>query len=160
MKFLMVIAPKDFRDEEYWQPKEILEKGGVGVETASLKTGKIFGYLGGEAEATLTIDQVNVDDYVGVAFVGGQGMVSLTGQPEFIELAKKFFQAGKITAAICIAPEILEKAGLTTGKKYTKWGMKNGQAVAVDGHLITANGPAAALEFGQTILKYLSTTPS
>ncbi|MEK7136703.1 MAG: DJ-1/PfpI family protein, partial [Patescibacteria group bacterium] len=75
--------------------------------------------------------------------------------------------------AICIAPTILARAGVLRGKKATVWdpstgsgqvalptpsqvlrecgAQYTGEAVTVDGKIVTANGPAAAEEFGRRL---------
>ena len=74
-------------------------------------------------------------------------------------------------AAICIAPEILAKAGVLKEKKATVWSSSIDQGpveflenegaehveepVVVDGKIITGNGPEAATEFGQKIVEVL-----
>jgi len=84
-------------------------------------------------------------------------------------LCKKTVAAGKLLGAICITPRILAKAGVLTGKKATGWDGDNELAaifkehdvtyekkpVVVDGKFVTATGPSAAHEFGQTILDLL-----
>jgi protease I len=165
-KILMVIASKDFRDEEYFTPRKILEDAGIGVFVASLETGKAFGSAGGKTNIDLAASEVRAEDYDGVAFIGGQGMVDLVSNSDFINLAKEFYDAGKLTTAICIAPVILANAGILKNKKATVCGgaeeeVENGGAVytgkpvEIDGKIITANGPAAAEEFGKAIVETL-----
>jgi hypothetical protein len=52
-KVLFVVAPKDFRDEEYFVPKTILEQNDFRVETASLNLGEITGAGGKNAQAEI-----------------------------------------------------------------------------------------------------------
>ncbi len=163
---LMVIAPKDYQDIEYNTPKMVLTEGGVEVKTASLGPGMAQGFLGGEAKIDLVVDDVKVEDFDGVIFVGGQGMVDLVDNEKFVKLAKDFYEAGKITGAICVAPKILANAGLLEDKEATSWdgaeahlkkhkAQYTGAAVTKDGLLITGNGPSAASEFGLTVLNAL-----
>lgn len=164
-KFLLVIAP-NFRDEEYFQPKQILEQGGMEVVTTSWQKGEIGGAGGGKTTAELAVKEVKVEDFVGIAFIGGPGMVNNIGDQALLELAKNFADSGKITAAICVAPAILAKAGVLSGKKATAWSgvaeiLKSqganytGDKVTVDGKIVTADGPASAEEFGKTIMSLL-----
>lgn len=165
-KVLMVVAPRDFRDEEYLEPRQVLEKGGIAVKVASLNLGEAKGTGGTIAPIDLTIDRVSAEDFDAVLFVGGPGMVNLVSNQRLTKLAKSFSEAGKLTTAICVAPAILAKAGVLTGKKSTAWsGVKSdltgggavytGESVTVDGQIITANGPAAAKEFGEKVLEAL-----
>lgn len=165
-KILIVIAPVNYQDKEYLDTRKALEEAGVSVSVASLKAGEARGKLGGKVNVDLTVDGVGAGDYDGVAFIGGSGMVGLVGEPKFIDLAEEFYKAGKLVAAICIAPVILVNAGILKDKKATVWSgaekelkaggcIYTGKSVETDGKIITANGPAAAEEFGKAIVETL-----
>uniref|UniRef100_A0A7V3JA10 DJ-1/PfpI family protein n=1 Tax=candidate division CPR3 bacterium TaxID=2268181 RepID=A0A7V3JA10_UNCC3 len=165
-KVLLVIASKNFRDEEYARPKEILEGEGIEVKTASSRLGTISGKLGMEATADLLLGQVNIDDFDGIVFVGGPGAMEYFESETALNLARQAYAKKKIVAAICIAPSILANAGILKGKNATAFpseidNLKNkganytGESVTIDGNIITANGPEAAEEFGKRIAEGL-----
>ncbi len=165
-KVLMVIAPKDFRDSEYIEPRSVIENSGAEVKVASIQSGVAIGAEGTKAQIDLTVSEVNIEDFDAVVFVGGPGMAQIIGDESLQVLAKKFYGAGKLTTAICVAPAILAKAGILSGKQATAWsGVKEdlensgavytGEAVTVDGKIITGNGPVAAREFGEKIVEKL-----
>ena len=169
-KILMVIAFQDFRDEEYFVPKEILEKNGFTVETVSSQIGLAIGVEGGEIEVSKTAKEIETKNYDGVIFVGGPGMTEELDNLDFQKLARDFNQENKLVSAICIAPALLAKAKLLENKRATVWSSpldksaikilrENGsiyadQPVVVDGKIITANGPEAAKDFGEAIVKF------
>jgi len=174
-KILMVIAPENFRDEEFLVPKEHFEEKGHIVVVASTKKGECKGMLGARAVAERSLNEVKAEDYDAIVFVGGAGTPLVRKENSAIALAKDAFAKGKIVAAICWAPTILAKAGLLKGKKATLWiGQdyeygsttadylkKEGatvlkQPVVVDGKIITAEGPHAAKKFAEEIEKMLS----
>ena len=75
-------------------------------------------------------------------------------------------EAGKLVGAICIAPRILSEAGILNGKKATVYSSEagvlrangaiyTGKDVEVDGKIVTASGPHAAEQFGNTLVKLL-----
>lgn len=163
----MVVANNGFRDEEALDPKKILEEAGHEVVISALSSGKAEGVEGAVLDVQVVVDDINVDDYDAVAFIGGADMVSKVNNPSHTGLAKKFFEAGKLTTAICVAPAILANAGIIEGKNVTSWaGVEDdlkdaggnfiGGPVVRDELLITATGPSAAAEFGETILKALA----
>lgn len=165
-KILMVIAPSDFRDSEYFEPKKVFEENGFEVMTASKVVGRITGADQGVAESTIKAVEVNVADFDAVVFVGGPGMVALVDDAEFKKLADGFYKAGKLTTAICVAPAILANAGILKNKKATSWsGVSNilksagaiftESSVEVDGNIITADGPNSAQEFSEKIVRVL-----
>lgn len=169
-KIVMVIAPERFRDEELFVPKEYFEGKGVEVELASTKKGTCTGMMGGSAEATLTLDEVEVGGYDAVVFVGGGGTPLVRKEAKALEIARKTVEAGKVLGAICWAPTILAKAGVLKGKKATVWvgddaeyGKKTPEVLeqfgaeyskegcVVDGKIVTADGPASAGRFAKEI---------
>lgn len=165
-KVLMVVAPENFRDEEYLEPRKILEENSVKVIIASIKKGRARGVGGTVVDIDLILNEVQVNDYDGVIFIGGPGMAERIEDQNLIQLAKDFYQAGKIVSAICVAPAILANGGILTGKRATCWeGAKNflvqsgavytGASVEVDGKIITANGPQSAHTFGHQVAEIL-----
>lgn len=168
----MVIAFRDFRDEEYFVPKEIFEKAGIDVITASSQKGTAIGSQGGDTNVELFLQDINAADFDTVVFIGGQGAHRHLDDSQFHRVAQEAVKQNKILGAICIAPAILAKAGVLVGKKATVWSsaldksavkilQENGaiyqpEAVVQDENIITANGPAAAHDFGNAILKALT----
>ena len=165
-KVLMIIAQQEFRDEEYLEPKAILEGAGVNVITASVEAGPAKGKLGADATADISIRDANVGDYKAVIFIGGGGASIYFDDPTAHKLAMDARDRGKIVAAICIGPSILANAGLLVGKHATAYSSEEnnlkkhgaqwtGKPVEIDGRIVTANGPAAAKDFGKAILDML-----
>lgn len=165
-KVLMVIAPTNFRDEEYQKPKEVFKNAGYQVVTASKGVQVAKGMLGVAAKIDIDLSKAVAGDYMAVVFVGGSGASVYFNDQAALNLASAAVSQGKVVGAICIAPSILANAGLLNGKEVTafsseaenlkgKGALYSGQPVTVDGEIITANGPAAAEEFGETILEIL-----
>lgn len=166
----MVIAPQDFKDVEYSDTREQLEKNGIQVEVASLRTGPAVGVDGMKVEVEKYIGDADPAEYDAVAFIGGPGMAEIVGDDSLRYTgykARKFYESQKITAAICIAPVVLAKAGILEGKEVTVFsdgkeqlrqaGAKlRDESVVVDGRVITGEGPRAAKEFGQTLAEELN----
>ena len=170
-KVVMVVASENFRDEEYFEPKTILEEQGVIVKTASNKAGVARGVGGREANVDLLITDVNPADFDAVIFIGGSGSLEHLDNDNSYQLVQSTLGQKKILAAICVSPVIVAKAGVLKDKEATVWSSpedrsavqileENGakyvdKPVVVDGQIITANGPAAAQEFGKKIRELL-----
>lgn len=167
-KAVMVIAKNGFRDEELFHTKEELEKAGVKTVVASSSKGECTGKLGGKATAEIALADVKPEDFDAVIFVGGSGAAQYFNDRTALGLAKRFNTAGKVVAAICVAPNILANAGVLKGvtatcfqdtevkENFNEKGAKYSQeAVVVDGKIITANGPDASREFGKKIAEAL-----
>ena len=89
MKYILfIVAPENFRDEELFVPQEIFEKQDITTTVASREAGTCHGKLGGEAEAVIGLNQVNVEDFDAVIFVGGPGSQVFRDDPAAI--AKPF----------------------------------------------------------------------
>jgi protease I len=158
----MVIAPEQFRDEEYQRPKSVLDERGARTVTASVAPGPCRGKLGMIAHAEAALFDVEPDDYDAVVFVGGGGSKVFFDDLDAHRIAKAAHASGHVVAAICVAPSTLAHAGLLQGRSATAFptqqqdleahGAKyTGAAVEIDGRIVTANGPEAAVEFGEAI---------
>jgi len=164
-KALMIIAPRDFRDEEFQEPKAVLEREGVKVVVASTVAGIARGMFGMQVTPDTTIGEVNPAEFDAVVVVGGSGSQTyLWNNSKVQEIVQALHQKRGLVAAICISPVVLAKAGLLKGRKATVFRtgttineLKKGGAlisdapVAVDGKIITGRGPEAAREFGRKI---------
>ena len=168
-KILMVIAPKNFRDDELSIPKKFFESKKLQVDVATTTKDKVVGMLGTVLKPDLLIKDVILDEYTVVVFVGGIGVDDqrLYDNPEYTQLAKKSFLKAKVVSAICVAPKILAGAGLLKSKKVAcfssampyvkeKGGIVQNQDVVQDGMIITASGPQAAQKFAETIYAMIS----
>ncbi len=167
-KIAIIVAFKDFRDEEYFIPKEILEGVGAEVKTASNKMGRALGADGGEVEIDLLVSDLNPAYFDAVVFIGGPGCLENLDNENSYKVAKETVSKGKVMAAICVSPIILAKAGVLEDKKATVWSSaldrgpvailkENGaiyqdKTVVTDGKIITGNGPEASKEFGEAII--------
>lgn len=174
MRIAIIIAFRNFRDEEYFIPKEVFEGAGAKITTFSTVVGTAIGVQGGEADVEKTLEEFNASDFDAVVFVGGAGARNLMDNTDAHRIAQQTVEAGKVLAAICIAPTILAKAGVLFGKKATVWSSSMDKSavkilreegalyeegpVVVDGKIVTANGPAAAREFAQKLLEALTSS--
>ncbi|PIY90899.1 MAG: hypothetical protein COY72_01020 [Candidatus Nealsonbacteria bacterium CG_4_10_14_0_8_um_filter_35_10] len=171
-KIAIVIAFRDFRDAEYFVPKEILEKAGVKIITVSTKLGMSIGADGGDTEVDLLVKNLNVANFDAVVFIGGPGCLQYLDNENSYKVARETIEKNKILGSICVSPVILAKAGVLKEKRATVWSSpldrgpvkilkENGviyedKDVVVDGKIITANGPGAAEEFGQKLVDLLT----
>ncbi|MFA4880932.1 MAG: DJ-1/PfpI family protein [Candidatus Doudnabacteria bacterium] len=175
-KVLIIVSPRDFRDEEYFVPKGLFEKAALTVDTASTALGIAYGVMGGEAEVNLLLEKVEVKDYAAVVFVGGPGARSYFDHPEAHRIAQEAAKMKMVLAAICIAPVILARSGVLAGRRATVWtsaldknavrDLERGDAtylaeeLVTDNNIITVQGPAAASKFAAAIIYRLQSSNS
>lgn len=170
-KIAVIIASKDFKDEEYFTPQRIFDNAGAEIKVVSDELGTAQGVDGGEEKVDIKLSDLNVSDFDAVVFVGGPGALDHLDNESSYKIIKETVKQNKILAAICISPTILAKAGVLSGKKATVWtsamdksakktleehsAVFQDESVVQDGNVITANGPSAAEEFGRKIVEVL-----
>lgn len=162
----LVIAERTFRDEEYQIPKEILEKANFKVLTASTKLENAIGKLGMTVKPDVLLKDLINRPLDALIFIGGGGSSQYFKDTSAHQLARHFYDCGKIVGAICIAPVILANSGILKGKKATVFSdgipdlkvngaIYTGNMVEVDGKIITGAGPEAAEVFGNRLVEML-----
>lgn len=166
---ILVIAPENFRDEEFVITKNTLIENGAYVEVASVRKGIIKGMLGLEVNVNKTISEFSPSDFDCVVVIGGSGASSLLEYPDVINFVGSAYKMNKTIAGICLGPMILAKAGVLNGKKATVFETDDSlrifnennvtflrKQVVVDGNIITSNNPKYAKEFADALVDLLS----
>lgn len=168
MKKFLVLATNGNETIELFTPVDYLRRLGLSVDIVSteesldLKTSQ-----GVRFRADLTFDQIVADEYFGLYIPGGtDGAYSMRDNKKVINLIQNFNKEGKIIAAICAGPVVLNKAGILTDKKATSFpAMKeemdktgtyiDDKIVVTDGNITTGRGAAVtnylALELARII---------
>ena len=163
----LVIAEREFRDEEYQVPFDLLQRAGFNVLTVSTTKGTATGKLGLQVKPDTLITELDTARLDALVFIGGGGSEQYFADPLAHRLAKEMVASDKVLGAICIAPVILAKAEVLTGKKATVFpdgtpilqehgAEVTGADVEIDGKILTGNGPEAAAAFGQALIDLLS----
>ena len=93
------------------------------------------------------------------------GVHSILDCPAALDAVRHAWAGGRWVAAICAAPTILAKLGITDGKKATCYPgmesqmgsaqMQSGAAAVQDGKLLTGAGPGTAIDFGLLLVRAL-----
>lgn len=165
-RILMVVAPRDFRDEEYLIPRTHFESTGHSVVVASTTIGSIKGTLGTWVRSDIAINQCRACDYDAIVFVGGTGASTFFDSRAAHRLCREAVEANKVLGAICIAPSILANAGVLEGMRATCYptqadhlvdcgAVLSGTPVTVSGLIVTADGPLSSLEFARTVVELM-----
>lgn len=168
-KVLMVVAQEGFRDEEFFEPRDVFEDAGLTITVASKTTDVATGALGGTVRPDVPIDKVIISEYDAIVISGGGGSRKLLWPDKKLQqLVADAFEHDKIVAAICVSPVVLARAGVLEGKKATVFKdpesikeLKKGKAnyedadVIVTENIITARDPPSAEAFGEAVLEAL-----
>ena len=147
----------------------MLEQRGVTVTVASTRLGTARGMLGATVAIDCTVRQVDAAQYAALAVAGGAGSPAhLWDCAPLLALVQAFHAAGKPVGAICLSGAVLARAGVLRGRRATVYPVRRailelkkagamyvGDPVVVDGPIVTASGPEAALAFGAALLTHL-----
>ncbi len=174
MNVAFVIAPKNFRDEEFYIPFKYFKEHGWCCNVFSISR-ECRGMLGLLVKGVLPLETLKerIDEFDLVYFAGGSGILKIYNDKAYVNIAKLAYQKGKNIAAICLAPMILAEAGVIVGKKATVFACKDSLSLLEDkqveyvgekivffttqkgAKVFTAPGPKYAKEFAQFILREL-----
>lgn len=160
---IYILLGTGFEEVEAIAPCDILRRGGVDVQFAGIGGREIAGGKGIVVQADCTVEEMELEAMDMIVLPGGMGGVhSILGSEAAMQAIQRAWKDGKYVAAICAAPTILAKLGITNGKKAVVYPglesemgtavMQNCDAVA-DGKLLTGRAPGAALEFGYLLLE-------
>lgn len=185
---LLIIASQGYQPIEYGHTRKMLEDAGIKVEVASNLKQDAFANPNNnhtkscgcnkavpayqKVHVDLALSEVDADKYDGIFIIGGSGALDFLDNQITHKIIQALAKNGKAFGAICISPRILAKAGVLEGKKATGWDEDNKlsgifkqynvtyvkKPVVVDGNLITANGPSAAIAFGKEIVNVLQSS--
>ena len=162
---IYVFLATGFEDIEALAPVDIMRRAGLQVQTVSI-TGKdiVMSAHGVGIMADLLLPDVDFSSAEMLVLPGGlPGSTNLDACKPLTDAIKRHFEAGGAIAAICAAPLVFGHLGLLQGRRATcypgverelKGATYTAAIVERDGNIITGKGPAAAFEFGYTIVDY------
>jgi protein deglycase len=163
-KVLVPIAP-GFEEIETVTVVDILRRAGARVTLAGTQDGSLEGSRGIHLIADTLLETVDIDEFDLVVLPGGQPGTSHLQKNERVRvILETMNRNGKLIAAICAAPLVLQSAGFLQGRTTTSHpSVRDGlnevnyseDRVVVDGNLITSRGPGTAMEFAMKLVEIL-----
>lgn len=158
-----------FEEMEALAVLDVLRRGGVRVVNVSTtKELRVTGAHGVPVICDCIYNDIEPIEDADVLLLPG-GMPGTTNLGKCVRLGsllRRHNQAGKMIGAICAAPSVLAGLGILDGRHATCYpGFEEsfhegteytGDLVAVDGNIITGEGPAAALPYAYTLLAKLT----
>jgi len=162
MQPIAVLLAEGFEEIEAIAIIDTLRRAEFTVTTAGLAGISVTGAHTITIQADTTLAKLTAATLGAVVLPGGMpGAANLAASSAVITLLQQVRAAGKPVAAICAAPLVLDKAGLIKGKRITCYpGFESqctsatvtSERVQVDGDLVTARGPGAAIEFALALI--------
>lgn len=160
-----IILGTGFEEMEAICPCDILRRGGVEAKLAGIGGTQITGGNGITVQADCTVEEMDLEQMELIMLPGGMGGVhSILGSETAMEAVRYAHEQGRLVSAICAAPTILAKLGITDGKQAVVYPgleeqmgsarMQDTNAVR-DGRVLTGRAPGAAVDFGLMLLEAL-----
>lgn len=155
MKKFLVIVANGNETIEVLTVVDYLRRADIKVDIASTEEGlDLVTSHDVTYKADIMFDDIKEDDYFGLYIPGGtKGAYSLRDNEKVLDLVRRFNDEGKIIAAICAGPVVLNEAGVLFDKKATSFpSMKDemdktktyvdDEIVVTDGNITTSRGAA------------------
>ena len=166
MRAAMILPAQGFRDEELIDAVRVLNASSVLTVIAGPDVGTARGMLGTAVQVEIPLQQLDVDKFDAIVFVGGTGSLEYVNNPLATSIAGEAVRKGKIVGASSMAPMILASAGLLKGVSVTGFNGNRqslvstgatytGAPVERDRLIITSSGPAATVAFAKAIAEAL-----
>lgn len=164
MKKAYIFLANGFEEIEALATIDILRRAGIEATTVTISPSKqVKGAHGVEVSADEVIDNITIDVNDWLILPGGMpGATNLAACEKLCEMLQAHNENGGHIAAICASPAVvLAPLGIIEGKEATCYpgfevALKNCQIayrpVAVDGNVITANGPGNTITFALAIV--------
>jgi len=157
MKTVLVPLATGFEEIEAITIIDVLRRAGAEVVTAGLEKRNVTGSHAIHLVADSVLAEELDKDWDLIVLPGGvPGTPNLAADERMIKLLQTHFGKGRLTAAVCAAPSILDQAGLLVDKPATihpAWAEKldtaryTGARVEISGKIVTGMSAGTAMEF-------------
>lgn len=161
-----VLLGSGFEEMEAITPVDLLRRAGIDVLTVAVGRQYVSGSHRIRVKADITLKEMNLTDMDMIVLPGGLGgVMSIMDSKRAMEAIRFAWDNGKYVAAICAAPMILAKLGISDGKHITCFpGMENHMGNVTihddvpcvqDGKLITGASAGCAIPFAKKLIEVL-----
>ncbi len=167
-KKVAILTENGFEESELTEPKKALEDAGATVHIVSAQK-TVKGWKDGNWSIELTTDRsledTRPEEFDALLIPGGVINPDLMRRnPDYVNFAKSFLQAGKPVGAICHGPQLLIETGMLKDRKMTSFasiktdlqnaGVQWSDAeVVTDRGLVTSRQPADIPAFNKKIIE-------
>lgn len=171
MKKAAVLLAEGFEEGESLFVIDIFRRAKIACDGVSLKDELVRGSHDIYVKADRILDAETKNDYDMVILPGGlPGATNLRDNDLVIDWVQSFAaDPEKYVAAICAAPMVLARAGVSKGRRLTSYPADKyrtlfqdaeyvddpDEIVVVDGHLITSRGPGTTLPFAYRLVEIM-----
>lgn len=161
-----IVLGNGFEEMEAIVPCDMLRRAGIETVLAGIGGREITGSRGIRVTADTTVEALDPDIIDMIVLPGGLGGVkAIESSSLTMALVQRLWQEGKFVAAICAAPTLLAKLGITDQKQATcypgmeeqmgKAQMQPAGCAVQDGRVITATAAGTAYRFALQLITAL-----
>jgi protease I len=152
MKFLLFVAPKDFKDETLATIRTFFDRWKVDYQITSYSNKECVGYHGAVCKPDINAAKVNPSDYDGLILIDGRGLedYKLFEYRPLLDTVMLFDQHKKIIGAVNNAIKIVARANIIKDKKISTpneeetkrlvmlfHGVPSEESIEISGNIIT-----------------------
>ena len=141
---------------------DVLRRAGWDVVTAGIEEGVITASRGVRLVPDTILADVDTSRF-DLLFLpgGGPGTKAMCADARVLDTVSAFHDSGRMVAAICAAPLVLQKAGILDGVRATCHPAveeelvvteRDADRVVKDGNIFTSQGPGTAMEFALALI--------
>ena len=168
MKKVLLLLADGFEEIEALGTADILRRMGAEVVLTAMQKATVTGSHNIHVTADALFDTLDTGDFDAVILPGGlPGSLNLYNDDRVINTLLNFAAENKVTAAICAAPMVLDKAGLLENRRFTMYPAEDlykylrdskrpqSDMTVSDGKVITGKGPGATAYFAAAVAEAL-----
>ena len=167
-KALLILAP-GYEELEAVAVVDILRRADVDIQIAALEPGPVPSARDVKIVPDVTLEEVLGSHFDLIILPGGiDSTETLASDDRVISMLKNQLEDQRLVGAICAAPTVLDRHGLSRGKVIAchpvcrdsvKQSTLSQDRVVQDGQIITSQGPGTALEFALRLVERLEGRP-
>lgn len=163
---IMVLLAEGFEEVEALTVVDYLRRMDIEIDMVSVTEDRsVKGAHDIEVLVDKELNDLDISKYEGLVIPGGLvGAENLKKNRDVIKVVREMNHDDRLVGAICAGPIVLEEAGILGGKEYTCYpgfedeigqGNFKDENVVRDGNMITAKGPALAVDFALELVNFL-----
>ena len=160
-----VLLAEGFEEVEALTPVDLLRRAGVETRLVGVTGATVCGARGINVVTDLPMDEVDLATADMLILPGGMpGTTNLGSHAGVTGQIRKFYEEGKMIAAICAAPTVFGQMGLLEGREATCYpGLEEKLTgakvvyteVAVSDNVTTGRGPGKSIPFALSLVSQL-----
>ncbi len=163
-KAAIILAP-GYEELEAVAVVDILRRAGIDIKIVGLDRKPVPSARDVKIVPDAVLDEIKDEQFDLIILPGGLDSTEILAKDDrVVGMLKRQLDQGRMVGAICAAPTVLDRHGLSQGKHITchpvcqkavKYSTLSNDRVVADGLLITSQAPGTALEFALKLVESL-----